>query len=58
MLSGPNRMADTIRDRLDDLGAELEECSERKERSRINKEMHRLKDLLRWCETRAGYNPN
>lgn len=55
MRSGPNAMADRIRDDLDDLGATLEVCRDRKERSRINKQMHALKAVLSWCETRAGY---
>lgn len=55
LASGPNQLADKIRDCLDDLGAELEECRDRKRRSAINKERHRLKELLGWCETRAGY---
>lgn len=55
MLSGPNRIADRLRDELDDLNAELEECRDRARRSALNKSAHRLKGLLQWAETRAGY---
>ena len=54
-MTGPNSMADKLRDDLDDLGAKLEVATRRAERSRINKRMHQLKELLRWCESRAGY---
>jgi hypothetical protein len=53
--SGPNGLADKLRDDLDELGAELEVAPSRAERSRINKRMHLLKQLLRWCESRTGY---
>ena len=56
MTSGPNRLADMCRDRLDDIAAELDSGeADRARRSLLNKEAHRLKDLLRWGETRAGY---
>lgn len=56
MKSGPNLMADKIRDELDDLAAELDGGGVAKaRRSEINKRVHSLKDWLRWCETRAGY---
>jgi hypothetical protein len=56
-MPGPNRLAAQLRDDLDANGAVLEDCRDRAERSRLNKQRHRLKELLRWCETRAGYVP-
>ncbi len=53
--SGPNAIADKLRDELDALGAKIEVATSRAERSRINKRMHLLKGLVQWCETRAGY---
>jgi hypothetical protein len=55
--SGPNRLADKIRDDLDALGAQLEEARGKEQRSPLNKQMHTLKAMLAWCETRAGYVP-
>jgi hypothetical protein len=55
MTSGPNRLADRLRDGIEDANAELEDCRDRNRRSELNKEVHRMKGLLRWCETRAGY---
>lgn len=56
MTSGPNRLADSIRDQLDSIAAELDGGDlPRIRRSALNKQAHRLKGLLRWCETRAGY---
>lgn len=55
-ISGPNRLADRLRDDLDDIAAELDGGGiSRARRSQLNKAAHRTKDLLRWCETRAGY---
>lgn len=55
-MTGPNKMADEIQDRLDEIAAQLDggELS-RGERSQLNKRAHELKGLLRWCKTRAGY---
>jgi hypothetical protein len=56
MPSGPNALADRLRDDLDDIASELDGGGvPRSRRSELNKRAHRLKDLLRWCETRAGY---
>lgn len=56
MTGGPNRLADKIRDDLDEAGAELDGAAvTRARRSELNKRIHRLKELLAWCETRAGY---
>lgn len=55
-MSGPNRVADKIRDDLDDIAAELDGGAlPQSRRSELNKRAHRLKSLLQWCETRAGY---
>lgn len=53
---GPTAMARKIEDRLTDAHAEREVAETRQERSRLNKEIHRLEDLLRWCKSRAGYD--
>lgn len=56
MTGGPNRVADAIRDQLDEIASELDSGDvPRPRRSELNKRAHSLKDLLRWCETRAGY---
>jgi hypothetical protein len=52
---GPNRLADTLRDQIDAANAELEEWPAKPRRRELNKEIHRLKEWVRWCETRAGY---
>jgi hypothetical protein len=49
------QLADKLRDDLDDLGAELEVATKRADRSRITKRVRLVKELLRWCESRAGY---
>jgi len=55
-VTGPNLMADKIRDDLDDIAAELDGGGlTRERRSELNKRAHRLKGWLRWCESRAGY---
>lgn len=55
-LSGPNRLANQLRDDLDEIAAELDAGGiPRVRRSELNKAAHRTKDLLRWCESRAGY---
>jgi hypothetical protein len=56
--SGPNAIADKLRDRLDDLNAELEVVRYRRDRKPINREIAKIGELLRWCETRAGYVPD
>jgi hypothetical protein len=49
-------IADKIRDELDDIAAELDGGdAPRSRRSMLNKRAHALKEMLRWCETRAGY---
>ena len=55
MTGGPNGLADVIRDKLNDIAARLEVCTERQERKTLNKHAHMLKRMLRFCETRAGY---
>jgi hypothetical protein len=55
-LSGPNALADTIRDELDAIAARLDSGElSREERRPLNKRAHVLKGLLKWCESRAGY---
>lgn len=57
-VTGPSLLADKLRDDLDDIASELD-CGEltRARRSELNKQAHRLKDMLRWFESRAGYVP-
>lgn len=51
-----NLTAGKIRDQLDDIAAELDGGNvPRSRRSELNKLAHRLKQVLQWCETRAGY---
>jgi len=58
-MSGPNAIADTIRDELDDIAARLDSAElSREERRPLNKRAHVLKGLLKWCESRAGYIEN
>lgn len=52
---GLNGMARMLEARLAELEAQKRECRNGAERSPINKHMHRCRDLLRWCQTRAGY---
>lgn len=54
--SGPNKLADTISDELDDIASRLDGSDLTKpERKRLSKQKHRLEGLLRWCKSRAGY---
>lgn len=53
--SGPNRLARQLRDDLDQANVELEDWPDRARRRELNKRVHRIKEMLRWCETRAGY---
>lgn len=53
--SGPRALATKIEERLGELEDMKADCASRRDRSPINKEIHRLSELLRWCETRAGY---
>lgn len=57
-MSCPNSIADKLRDDLDDIASQIDGgglC--REDRKRLNKQAHRLKGLVQWCETRAGYLP-
>ena len=55
-LNGPSLLADKIRDELDDIGSELDGGAlDRAARSALNKRAHRLKQMLHWFESRAGY---
>jgi hypothetical protein len=53
--TGPTRMAALLEDSIVDLSAQLETASTRAERSRLNKLLHRNRQMLAWCKTRAGY---
>jgi hypothetical protein len=54
-MSGPNRVAAQVRDDIDAANAELESWPDRGRRRELNKRIHRLKALLKFCESRAGY---
>lgn len=52
---GPNGLARLCEDRIAELKASLAQCRTRDERKPINKHLHTLRHMLRWCRTRAGY---
>jgi uncharacterized protein YyaL (SSP411 family) len=54
-LDGPRRMAAKIEDVITDIEAHLEVAEARAERKRLNKALHHQRQLLAWCQTRAGY---
>ena len=53
--SGPNGMARMCEDRIAELLEQKAECRTRAERSPINKYIHMLRNMLRWCKSRTGY---
>lgn len=55
MSGGPNGMAIVCRDKLAEIKAELEACTDKDQRKALNKHAHLLRRLIRFCETRAGY---
>lgn len=55
---GPAGMARYLEDRLEELEGKKCEARTRAERRPINKHLHRCRDLLRWCKSRAGYLPD
>ena len=54
-MDGPNGLAEVIRDKLVDIAAELDVCTDRRQRKALNQHAHMIKGMLRWCKTRAGY---
>ena len=54
---GPNGMADDLVAKITMLEAELSTVT-RKERSSINQRLHTMRDMLKWCKSRAGYQEN
>lgn len=56
-VSGPNRLAAAIEEAIVDLEARLADAETRAARRPLNRELHRRKQLLAWCKTRAGYVP-
>jgi hypothetical protein len=55
--SGPTGMAQYLVDRIDELEGLKLEATCREERRPINQALHRCRDMLRWCRSRAGYDP-
>ena len=52
--TGPNRMAEMLEERIAELMLEKAALPQ-SERRPINQRLHQLRNLLRWCKTRAGY---
>lgn len=52
---GPNGFARFCEDRIAELMEQRAECQSPAERQSINKHLHTLRDLLRWCKSRSGY---
>ena len=52
---GPWGMARFMEARIAELEEQRKACRTRTERRPINKQLHLVRGLLRWCETRAGY---
>ena len=55
--SGPTGMARYLEARIDELEGHKRECRNRHERRPINKQLHTCRDLLRFAQSRAGYQP-
>lgn len=54
---GPTGMARYLDARIDELEGQKREARGRAERRPINQQIHACRDLLRWCQTRVGYEP-
>lgn len=52
---GPNGMALFVEHRIVELETALADCTTREARRPINKHLHTLRGMLRWCKSRAGY---
>jgi len=52
---GPNGMALFVAHRIAELEAALADHPTRDARRPINKHLHTLRGMLRWCKSRAGY---
>lgn len=55
--SGPTGMAKYLEARIDELEGQRQDARDRHERRPINKQLHACRDMLRWCKSRAGYQP-
>ena len=53
--TGPNRMAALVEVKIEEIEAQRANADTRAERRRLNRLLHQNKELLRWCQTRAGY---
>jgi len=54
-MSGPTGMAVALTTRIAEINDQLGAASTRQERRNLNRLLHRNRELLRWCRTRAGY---
>ena len=54
-MSGPNGMAIQCQRKLAELEAEEADCTDRRRKKEIKRQMRQLRDLLRFAKTRAGY---
>ena len=55
--TGPNGLALRLSEQIAELEAAKALCRTRVERRPINQQLHTLRGLLAWCESRAGYQP-
>lgn len=53
---GPNGLAALCADKIEELTA-LRDTLPRSERKPVNQHLHTVRQMLRWCKTRAGYEP-
>jgi len=52
---GPTGLANVLMDRIADAKAALADAATRAERKGLNRSLHRHRQLLGWCQSRAGY---
>lgn len=53
--NGPKELERSCLDRLAELESQKAKCKDKTQRRAINKHMHTLRDMVKWCRTRAGY---
>jgi len=54
-ISGPTRLATALTTQIAEINNQLAVATTRQERRDLNRLLHRNRELLRWCRTRAGY---
>lgn len=52
---GPNAWALRLEGKIADLEVRRAKCRTMAARRPINRQLHALRDLLKWCKSRAGY---